>query len=243
MVSARVLNPVVLSEFCRMSPAINRNFPCRKLNRVKRDLFGTAHSNISSGDAAKNNRHFNAELERHQEQATQKWGFDFRSGCPLSVSSTFVWERVSSQESTIAPEMYTLTRAAHVRPEPSEASDLDLLLNERADREHVTNSSLESTTDNESGFDSLLMDFPMPSSNSASNGSSTSTGSLSCSPPKRQLKITEFMKERKRLAQAPKKISPAKRLRTSSGSSHSSSMVASSLNAFLGGQMKRRRNN
>ncbi|TMW45060.1 hypothetical protein DOY81_009861, partial [Sarcophaga bullata] len=39
---------------------------------------------------------------------------------------------------------------------------------------------------------------------------------------KRQPKITEYMKERKRLAQTPKKVSPAKRMRTSSGSSSTS---------------------
>lgn len=90
--------------------------------------------------------------------ATQKWGFDFRAGCPLVEKSPFVWERVSYQESSFAPEMYTLTRAAHVRPVESSPSDMDTLLNERSERENfgsnLVNSSLESNTDNDSCYDS-----------------------------------------------------------------------------------------
>ncbi|KAH8324724.1 cyclin-dependent kinase inhibitor 1 [Drosophila bipectinata] len=239
MVSARVLNPVMLSEFCKMStsPAVSRNLPCgRQLNRIKRDLFGSSNSSESST----NKLPFNAELERHQEMATQKWGFDFRAGCPLAEKSPFVWERVSFQESSFAPEMYTLTRAAHVRPVESSPSDMDTLLNERSERENLgsnlVNSSLESNTDNDSCYDSQDESLTVRLS---SNIASTSSTVLR----KRQPKITEFMKERKRLAQAPKKLSPAKRLRTSSPSSSSASSSAGFGLAHLGAMLKRPRHN
>ncbi|XP_037712820.1 cyclin-dependent kinase inhibitor 1 [Drosophila subpulchrella] len=243
MVSARVLNPVMLSEFCKMSssPAVSRNLPCgRQLNRIKRDLFGTT----KSAEGSANKTPFNAELERHQELATQKWGFDFRAGCPLTEKSSFIWERVSFQESSFAPEMYTLTRAAHVRPSAdSRPSDMDVLVNERSERENfgsnLVNSSLESNTDNDSCYDS--QDESLTTRFSSSNLASTSSIVLR----KRQPKITEFMKERKRLAQAPKKLSPAKRLRTSSPSSSASSSSSGGfgLGTHFGAMLKRPRHN
>ncbi|SPP74034.1 cyclin-dependent kinase inhibitor 1 [Drosophila guanche] len=244
MVSARVLNPVMLSEFCKMSasPSVSRNLPCgRQVNRIKRNLFGSP----SATEASTNKTPFTAELERHQELATQKWGFNFRAGCPLADNSSFTWEVVSFQGSSYAPNMYTLTRAAHVRPsEESSANDMDGLINERAERENFTvnvaNSSLESNTDNDSCYDSqdesLSVRFT-PSSLSHSLSSTTSPLTLR----KRQPKITEFMKERKRLAQAPKKLSPVKRLRTSSPSSSSSSGFG--LGAHFGAMLKRPRHN
>lgn len=242
MVSARVLNPV-LSEFCKMtaSPGVSRNLPYgRQLERIKRNLFGPTPTNLME---TKTSSSFNAELERHQEMATQKWGFDFRTDRPLSANGSFIWERVSSQESTFAPQMYTLTRAAHVRNDVNASampSDMDTLLNERADRENLANSSLDSNTDTD--YDSQNESLPLVASTSAAAltaSSSSSTCNYSTQQRKRQLKITEFMKERKRLAQAPKKISPAKRMRTSSGSGSSSS---SSLGAQFGCLLKRSRN-
>ncbi|KAH8401597.1 hypothetical protein KR009_006743 [Drosophila setifemur] len=240
MVSARVLNPVMLSEFCKMStsPAVSRNLPCgRQLSRIKRDLFGSS----KSAEGSTNKMPFNSELERHQERATQKWGFDFRAGCPLGEKSSFIWERVSFQESSIAPEMYTLTRAAHVRPsEESTPNEMDSLLNERSQRENfsssLVNSSLESNTDNDSCYDSQDETVTVRLSN---NMASTSSIVLR----KRQPKITEFMKERKRLAQAPKKLSPAKRLRSSSPSSTATSSAGFGLGAHFGAMLKRPRHN
>jgi len=113
--------------------------------------------------------------------ATQKWGFDFRAGCPLNEKSSFIWERVSFQESSFAPEMYTLTRAAHVRPSAdSSPSDMDVLVNERSERENfgsnLVNSSLESNTDNDSCYDSQdeSLTTRFSSSNLASTSSETS---------------------------------------------------------------------
>lgn len=136
-------------------------------------------------------RPFSAELERHQELATQKWGFDFRAGCPLAEKSSFIWERVSFQESSFAPEMYTLTRAAHVRPESS-PSDMDVLMNERSEREnfgtHLANSSLESNTDNDSCYDS--QDESLASRFTSSSLSSPVASTSSIVLRKRQPKIT-----------------------------------------------------
>lgn len=59
------------------------------------------------------------ELAKHQMSASQKWGFDFVRGCPIDDASLFLWERVPPTNEI--PEMYTLSRAAHIRPiEPSD---------------------------------------------------------------------------------------------------------------------------
>lgn len=51
--------------------------------------------------------------------ACQKWGFDFVRGCPLEDPKLFLWERVPPTNEI--PEMYALSRAAHIRPiEPSD---------------------------------------------------------------------------------------------------------------------------
>ncbi|XP_017868334.1 PREDICTED: uncharacterized protein LOC108617149 [Drosophila arizonae] len=252
MVSARMLHPVVLSELCKMSysPASRLQSPCVRqldVNRIKRNLFGSVPLTEN------NPSFFSAELELQQERASQKWGFDFRADRPLASNASYNWQRVSSQESTFAPQMYTLTRAAHVRPAAGPASDMDVLLNDRADRENSANSSLDASTDTEYDSQDESLSFKCSSSSSISVVASTSAAALiasasssatatTCSSPaqqrKRQLKITEFMKERKRLAQAPKKLSPAKRLRTSSGSSSSNANATS-----VGSLLKRTRHN
>ncbi|XP_037825175.1 cyclin-dependent kinase inhibitor 1B [Lucilia sericata] len=221
MSAARVLNPM-LNEFCKMtsSPhALRTNLSCgRQLNRIKRDLFGPANP-------IETNKIFNEELEKHQEKAAKKWGFDFRNGSPLSANSQYIWERVSSQESCIAPEMYTLTRAAHVRPvpaTPAPKTHMEMLMDERADRENF-NISQSSATDTDSCDDSQdesMVVFKVPAG--PHHAEATLAVPRKTQLRKRQPKITEYMKERKRLAQTPKKVSPAKRMRTSSGSSSSS---------------------
>lgn len=45
--------------------------------------------------------------------ATQRWGFDFVRGKPLEDTKLFLWERVPPTNDI--PEMYTLSRAAHIR--------------------------------------------------------------------------------------------------------------------------------
>lgn len=54
------------------------------------------------------------ELAKHQMSASQKWGFDFVRGCPLDDTKLFLWERVPPTNEI--PEMYALSRAAHIRP-------------------------------------------------------------------------------------------------------------------------------
>lgn len=54
------------------------------------------------------------ELAKHQISASQKWGFDFVRGIPLEDPNLFLWERVPPTNEI--PEMYTLSRAAHIRP-------------------------------------------------------------------------------------------------------------------------------
>ncbi|XP_067627838.1 uncharacterized protein dap [Eurosta solidaginis] len=226
MSAARVLNPVVLTEFCKLraSPStMGRNLTCnRQLNRIKRDLFGPANS-------VETQKAFAEELDKHQERAIQKWGFDFRNGSPLPTNTQYVWERISYQESTHAPEVYTLIRAAHVRPAPVIPCSADLLMDERAEREnYLINTSASTDTDSCGDYDSqdesLVFKVPeMLQQSGNSSSKSTHDGSPAGSSPlrKRQPKITEYMKERKRLAQTPKKATPAKRTRTSSGSSNS----------------------
>lgn len=54
------------------------------------------------------------ELAKHQIAASQKWGFDFVRGCPLEDPKLFLWQRVPPTNEI--PEMYALSRAAHIRP-------------------------------------------------------------------------------------------------------------------------------
>ncbi|XP_017468319.1 PREDICTED: cyclin-dependent kinase inhibitor 1B [Rhagoletis zephyria] len=249
MTAARVLNPVILTEFCKLraSPStMGRNVTCnRQLNRIKRDLFGPANP-------VETQKTFAEELDKHQEHAIKKWGFDFRNGSPLTTNTQFVWERISYQESTFAPEVYTLTRAAHVRPAPVVPCSADLLMDERAEREnYMINTSISTDTDSCGDYDSqdesLVFKVPDAERCGGSGKKRAHDGSAAGRSPlrKRQPKITEYMKERKRLAQTPKKVSPAKRARTSSGSSssHSHSTHAYSISAHFSLQRNLQRNN
>lgn len=150
---------------------------------------------------------FTAELERHQEMATQKWGFDFRADRPLNGNGSFIWERVSSQESNFAPQMYTLTRAAHVRSDVSEATDMDTLLMERADRENLVNSSMDSNNSDNDEYDSQNESLALGPSTSvaafaaaaaaaaSSSATSSSSNYAATQQRKRQLKITGEFRE------------------------------------------------
>ena len=80
-----------------------------------------------------NNRFAEQELAKHQIAASQRWGFDFVRGCPLSQSEIYLWERVPPTNDI--PEMYTLTRAAHVRQ-----SD-DVTQSPKSNRRHHRQSS------------------------------------------------------------------------------------------------------
>lgn len=45
--------------------------------------------------------------------ACDRWGFNFVHGYPLADHKQYIWERVPP--TTTIPQMYTLSRAAHVR--------------------------------------------------------------------------------------------------------------------------------
>lgn len=57
--------------------------------------------------------------------ASQRWGFDFVRGQPMTQTDVYLWERVPPTNDI--PEMYTLSRAAHARP-----SNMDLLRSPRS---------------------------------------------------------------------------------------------------------------
>lgn len=124
------------------------------------------------------NRLFEEEIKTHQENAAKKWGFDFRNGTPTQ-SATYSWERVVVPE--IVPEMYTLTRAAHVREIITEPpTEQDILMDERFSKEN----SLDE-----------MLNFPFKTPSSPSRQSSSTSPSrviLSChkSLGKRQPRIT-----------------------------------------------------
>lgn len=89
---------------------------------------------------------FDTEISKHQQRASDRWGFNFARGHPLNDHQQYMWERVPPT-GVQPPAMYTLSHAAHVRPSTSTASNSrqhhpasallgydDLLLDERAER-------------------------------------------------------------------------------------------------------------
>ncbi|XP_055372661.1 uncharacterized protein LOC129606381 [Condylostylus longicornis] len=213
--SARVLNPVVFNDFHRVRspPTYRTDFSDKKLDRIKRDLFGAPNP-------VEIKKLYETEIQKQQEIACKKWGFDFLKGQPLcEKTQQYIWERVTLPD--FMPAMYTLTRAAHVRELPTQepTSEEESLLDEKADRENA-NSSLESTLSEED--DDVIFKVPCLRSSlrikSKTDMKLSNQSTISClaSLGKRQPKITEYMKERKRLVSAtPKKLSPpSKRLRT-----------------------------
>lgn len=140
-------------------------------------------------------RAFAEELDKHQDRAIKKWGFDFRNGSPLTTNAQYVWERISYQESNRAPAVYTLTRAAHVRPAPVVPSNVDLLMDERAEREnYMINTSTSTDTDSCGDYDSQdeSLVFKVPETVHCSSNKRAHVDSAANRSPlrKRQPKIT-----------------------------------------------------
>lgn len=94
-------------------------------------------------------RFVETELTKHHKTASDRWGFNFVHGYPLSDHKQFMWERVPPTSGV--PQMYTLSRAAHTRPIHTESAaaaaarlscaasaclqpTFDELLDERAER-------------------------------------------------------------------------------------------------------------
>lgn len=218
--SAKVYNPMILSEISTLrSPAIGRRpAPTSAARitaaRVKRDLFGPV-------DKEDSKKFIERELAAQNDVLSKKWGFDFRSGEPLQNHEQYQWERVppTSAPSCFVGGMVALTRAAHVVGTATASEDL---MDQRAERENGT--CFSTTAAAVSGSDTE-MDAPVLTHPLAKIGSSTATTttvvSLSSSSSfpasatraRRQQRITDYLKERKRLSSSAPKVALAKRAR------------------------------
>lgn len=227
--SAKVYNPMILSEISTLrSPAIGRR-PAATARitaaRVKRDLFGPV-------DKEDSKKFIERELAAQNEVLSKKWGFDFRSGEPLQNHEQYQWERVppTSAPSCFVGGMVALTRAAHVIPPASSTASEDLM-DQRAERENGNCFSTISATSTASSpaasSDSDEMDVvthPLAKIGaSLTSSSSSSSFPASATRARRQQRITDYLKERKRLSSSAPKVALAKRARQmlSSGTSPS----------------------
>lgn len=227
--SAKVYNPMILSEISTLrSPAIGRR-PAATARitaaRVKRDLFGPV-------DKEDSKKFIERELAAQNEVLSKKWGFDFRSGEPLQNHEQYQWERVppTSAPSCLVGGMVALTRAAHVITPASSTASEDLM-DQRAERENGSCFSTISATATASSpaasSDSDEMDVvthPLAKIGaSLTSSSSSSSFPASATRARRQQRITDYLKERKRLSSSAPKVALAKRARQmlSSGTSPS----------------------
>uniref|UniRef100_A0A1Q3FFD1 Putative cyclin-dependent kinase inhibitor n=1 Tax=Culex tarsalis TaxID=7177 RepID=A0A1Q3FFD1_CULTA len=225
--SAKVYNPMILSEISTLrSPAIGRR-PASAARitaaRVKRDLFGPV-------DKEDSKKFIERELAAQNDVLSKKWGFDFRSGEPLQNHEQYQWERVppTSAPSCFVGGMVALTRAAHVVGTATASEDL---MDQRAERE---NGSCFSTTTtaapagSDAEMDAPVMTHPLAKI-SLSSSSSSSSFPASATRARRQQRITDYLKERKRLSSSAPKVALAKRARQMlSGSPTPSSSSSSS---------------
>lgn len=227
--SAKVYNPMILSEISTLrSPAIGRR-PAATARitaaRVKRDLFGPV-------DKEDSKTFIERELAAQNEVLSKKWGFDFRSGEPLQNHEQYQWERVppTSAPSCFVGGMVALTRAAHVIPPASSTASEDLM-DQRAERENgncfSTISATATASSPAASSDSDEMDVvthPLAKIGaSLTSSSSSSSFPASATRARRQQRITDYLKERKRLSSSAPKVALAKRARQmlSSGTSPS----------------------
>lgn len=233
--SAKVYNPMILSEISTLrSPAIGRRPASATARitaaRVKRDLFGPV-------DKEDSKKFIERELAAQNEVLSKKWGFDFRSGEPLQNHEQYQWERVppTSAPSCFVGGMVALTRAAHVITPASTASED--LMDQRAERENGScfSTTTASAASSPAGSDSDEMDVvvthPLAKIGASLNTVSSSSSSFpaSATRARRQQRITDYLKERKRLSSSAPKVALAKRARQmlSSGTSPSSSASSS----------------
>lgn len=248
--SARVCNPVALSEISKLrSPVVIRRPMSTGISmaRVKRDLFGPV-------DKQESKNFIDRQLAAQSAALSQKWGFDFAAGKPLLNHDQYKWERVPP---TSAPacftEMVTLTRTAHLVPQSSTSAED--LLDQRAERENGSLFRLqlsisspaapvsESDSESDCSFETVRT-YPLVLQSetiaSVTTASTTTGASPSSSAPvnrtKRQPRITDFLKERKRLSTGTPKPTVAKKARqmlmpSSASSSSSSSPLPSPSNA------------
>lgn len=103
--SARVLNPAMMTEVGR-SLGGARAAPSRAaLARVRRDLFGPVDHAAARALAEK-------ELRAQSILDAERWGFDFRLEIPKD-NDRYEWETISSQE--VVPEPYALRGMPYLR--------------------------------------------------------------------------------------------------------------------------------
>lgn len=227
---------MAMSEIAKLrSPAVVRKTISSSISlaRVKRDLFGPV-------DKLESKNFIDRQLAAQNDVLSKKWGFDFTAGEPLQNHEQYQWERVPP---TSAPAcftgMVTLTRVAHVVSQSATISED--LLDQRAERENgnlYRHQSSVSGSDSESdcSFETVRT-YPLVlrSETTASTTTATSIATASTSPfpatanrVKRQQRITDYLKERKRLSTGTPKSSAAKKARQMLASSASSSSMSSS---------------
>lgn len=102
VMSARVFNPLVMSEMRRMigRSSSDGSGTTAAVARVRRDLFGPVNREDAQSFAEK-------ELAILHQRETEKWGFDFEGEVPVE-HPRFRWERVSPQENF--PQAYANRR-------------------------------------------------------------------------------------------------------------------------------------
>ncbi|XP_054263371.1 cyclin-dependent kinase inhibitor 1 [Macrosteles quadrilineatus] len=100
--SARVFNPLVMSEMRRMIGRSNSDVGPNPaaIARVRRGLFGPVNHEEAQSFVDK-------ELAAMRQLKTDRWGFDFVKEAPLE-NSRLRWERVTPEENI--PEAYALRR-------------------------------------------------------------------------------------------------------------------------------------
>lgn len=220
--SAKVYNPMIST---LRSPAVGHRAPVTSAARitaarVKRDLFGPV-------DTEDSKKFIERELNAQNEVLSKKWGFDFRSGEPLKNHEQYQWERVppTTAPSCFVGGMVALTRAAHVVPAPSTASED--LLDQRAERENGSCfTSVKTAATSAVGSDTEMEVVTHPLAKIAQVSLAFPA---SATRARRQQRITDYLKERKRLSSTAPKVALAKRARQMlSGSPSSSSQSSSS---------------
>ncbi|XP_066597959.1 cyclin-dependent kinase inhibitor 1 [Prorops nasuta] len=103
--SARVLNPAMMTEMSRNSGS-GRSAPSRAaLARVRRDLFGPVDHAAAKALAE-------SELRAQSVLDAEKWGFDFHLETPRP-NSRYEWEIVTTHD--VIPEPYALRGMPYLR--------------------------------------------------------------------------------------------------------------------------------
>lgn len=106
--SARVFNPVVMTELTRLRHQTNfqdkQNFnhhhhPIPPAARVRRDLFGPVNHEETR-------KFVEAELAHQQKIDSDRWGFDFLRDIPNTNHHKYSWERVKASSTDKVPEFY-----------------------------------------------------------------------------------------------------------------------------------------